>query len=158
MVTEDDKPQSRHGTLRRYRAGCTCSKCKAANSAKGKRDREKAKAKREAAEREAAKTNVISLRDHLELVRSDHSPAVQPFSVLATLAEALDTVEADDPVTRFHKAKALTFATVLDDPGKSGQWKGISEALAVTLGFLIAAEKPGGSNAVADIMAAIRGT
>ncbi len=120
------------------------------------------KAAQRAATREQGESNVRDIRSHLSIV-GDPPPApeprsVEPFSVQVTLAAALGDVEADDKVTRFRKAHALTLATVLDDPGKSQQWKGISEALATVLAHLIAAQKPGSANALQGIVDAIRGT
>ncbi len=113
--------------------------------------------------REAGESNVTDLRARLSLVgdasvEQERSRRVEPFGVMVALQDALDEVDANDPITRYRKAHAITLATVLDDPAKSNQWKGISEALAVVLTHLVATQKPGSADALAGIVAAIRGS
>lgn len=108
---------------------------------------------------------VHDLTTRLRLVQAEPAgpqpgDPTEPFSVMSALQGALCEVSTDDALTRFYKAQAVTLATVLDDPSKSNQWKGITQALEPVLVKLVGVQKAAGdkSDALQEMISMINGT
>lgn len=122
-----------------YREGCRCSVCREANAGK-KRDQRDRRKQREADEaRAAAKASLRVVGDDETADEtadgSDWEP--EPFTVAEHLLAALATVTADDALTRYRKAHAITLAQVLDNPIAFRSWAGITRALITVVALIV---------------------
>lgn len=142
----------RHGTVRRYKDGCRCDRCREANTTARRRERAKASGGTVPTTRKRVPTTRFV---PTSTAPDDPTPPTDDETVRGTLARALATLDADDDMARFRKAHALRLASVLDDASKPHLWKGITSALAEVLAALVGNKPP--QDGEADALAAFLG-
>lgn len=159
----------KHGTVRRYRAGCRCDECKAANTAAKRRERER-KAEREgrSVKRPQASKRVPTSRD-VPTGSGAGDPTdreiEREFERIARLSDAGPIErevwallgEMDKPAERLTREVVLRAAQIMDNPGSAALFKAGADVMRSFIADHLAT-KPGGdgkSGALAEFLGSI---
>ena len=152
--------EPKHGTMRRYKAGCRCEKCVEKNRTTKAAERARKRVRESTAARTGRHLKAVPpLSDVPAPVPTSTAADVPtPATISALLSAALEEVDDDSLIAEYRRARAVQLATVLDDPSQARLWRGISEALDAAIAELLPAEGEGGekSRALRDIMEALR--
>ena len=158
----------RHGTVRRYKAGCHCDECRGANTSARRRERE-AKARREGravpTREKIAPTPRVAPTPGAVLSPDDHAVA-DAFTVMIRRADAgfIEAAvwgllgEVSDPAEVLAREVALRAARIMDSPKSAALFKSAADVLRVFVADRLGGEsKDGDGDALAAIMASFGG-
>jgi hypothetical protein len=126
----------RHGTIRRYKAGCRCAQCSAKNTAEKSKERE-AKRRREGKppRRVPAARKAVPTSANAPHGEDDHGP-------IETAARAALGSSDADAITELRRQVAFAAARIMDDRFKPHLFSAQSNVLRLTILDLVGAKPP----------------